>query len=272
LRQWYQAQADYARALEGEPGRADLWAGRAEAAAGLGLWDQAVADYTKAIERKADDADLYLHRGRVEAERDRWDRAAADLGKAVALGRTGVEVRHQHAVALLAAGDREGYRRTCTRLVQRGGGEDEAGLLSRSCTLAADAVPDLEPLVRRAEQAAEANPRSAAAQEALGALLYRAGKFEPAVRRLEEAARLAGEAPAPRAWLFLAMANQRQARGEAARKWLARATQWLNQAADGGGGNVRVPWAEQMEYKLLRGEAEGLVKPPPPEPKTRPGL
>jgi WD40 repeat protein/serine/threonine protein kinase/tetratricopeptide (TPR) repeat protein len=256
LRQWEPALADYTKALEGDAGRADLRVGRAEAAVGLGRWEQAVADYTKAIEQKGDDADLWMKRGRVEAERGHWQQAAADLGKAVALGRTDADVRHQYAVALLAAGDREGYRRACTRLAQRGGGgDDEASqrLLSRACTLAADAVPDLEPLLRRAEKAVEADPRSAADQEWLGALLYRAGKYEPALRRLEEAVRLSGSEPAPRALLFLAMANQRQGRGEEARKR-------LDEAAAREKAGAASSWVEKKEYQLLRREAEELLQ------------
>jgi tetratricopeptide (TPR) repeat protein len=259
-RQWEAAQADYTKALEGNAGRADLWAGRAAAAAGLGRWEQAVADYTKAIEQKGEDADLWLKRGRAEAERGRWERAAADLGKTVALGRTDAGVRHQQAVALLAANDREGYRRVCTRLVQRGGvGDDEASLrlLTRACTLAADAVPDLDPLLRRMEQASGADPRSAAGQETLGALLYRAGKYEPALRRLEEAVRLSGPEAGPRALLFLAMANQRQGRGEAARKALDEAAAREKTVA-------ALSWAERAEYQVLRREAEDLLKAPKP--------
>jgi tetratricopeptide (TPR) repeat protein len=259
LRQWEQARADYAWALEGDPARWDLWAGRAAAAAGLGRWDEAAADYTRAIERKGDDPDLWLRRGQAEAERGKWDRAAADLGKAIGLGRNEADVAHQHAVALLGAGDREGYRHACARLARRlGGSDDEAALslVARSCTLAADAVPDLQPQVRRAEQTVGANPRSAPELVRLGALLYRAGQFEPAVRRLEEAARLGGEGPAPRGWLFLAMANQRLGRGTEARKWLDRAA--------AGAGSPSVPWQERLEYQLLRREAEALVGGPRP--------
>ena len=110
-------------------------------------------------------------------------------------------------MALLAAGDREGYRRACTRLAQRGGPEDESSLrlLARTCSLAADALPDLEPLLRWAERAVEANPRLPALQETLGILLYRAGKFEPAVRHLEEAVRLAGADSRLRSRLFLVL-------------------------------------------------------------------
>ncbi len=260
LRHWEPARADYTKALEGNAGRADLWAGRAEAAAGLGRWEEAVADYTRAIEQKGDNADLWLKRGRAEAERGRFDRAAADLGKAVALGRTGAGVRVQHAVALLAAGDGEGYRRACARLVGRGGvGDDEASLrlLARACTLAADAVHDLDPLVRRAEQAAEADPRSAAVQETLGALLYRAGKYELAQRRLSEAVRLSGSEAAPRALLFLAMAHRRLGRGEEARKTAEEA------AAREKAGATAMPWEERLEYQVLRREEEGLSEPKP---------
>jgi tetratricopeptide (TPR) repeat protein len=265
LRHGEQAQADYAKALGAEPKRWDLWAGKAAAAAGQGHWDEAVADYTKAIELRDGDPDLWQRRGQAEAERGKWDRAAADLGKALALGRNDSDLKYQHAVALLTAGDREGYRRACARLVQRPRGSDDAAALRaacRICSLAPDAVADWQPLVRRAEQAVEANPGSAADLGCLGALLYRSGKFELALRLLERAARSVGDEPAPRDWLFLAMAQQRLGQAGEARKWLGKATAWLDKAGAERGkeGTTSIPWQDWQDHLTLRREAESLIR------------
>jgi tetratricopeptide (TPR) repeat protein len=258
LRQWEKAQADYGKALEAEPDRWDLWAGRARAAAGLGRWEQAAADYTKALERRGNDPDLWLGRGQAEAERGQWAKAAADLGKAVALGRHEPEVRFQSALALLAAGDVEGYRRACARLLQRADGSDAPArrLLARACTLAPDSGADLQALLRQAEQAVEADPRSAADRGLLGALLYRTGKFGPAVRHLEEAIRLSADKVDPLDQLFLAMAQQRLGHAADARKALDSATEKVK----GPAGGASIPWPERLEYELVWREAEALLK------------
>jgi tetratricopeptide (TPR) repeat protein len=269
LRQWERALADYSKALEGEPARGDLWAGRAEAAAGLGRWDRAAADYAKATERKGKDAELWLGKGRADAERGQWAKAADDFAKAIRFGRNDPEVWHQQALARLAGGDRAGYRQVCERLVKRVRGEGPAGrAVARTCTLAGDALPDLKPLLLQAEKAVAADPESAADLRRLGALLYRAGQYEAAQRRLQEAARLRGQEPDARDWLFLAMASQRLGRGEEAKTWLDKAVRWIDQAervkAGDDAGAAPLSWQQRQEYQLLRREAEALVKAPKP--------
>jgi hypothetical protein len=69
--------------------------------------------------------------------------------------------------------------------------------------------------------------------------------------------RLSGSEAAPRALLFLAMAQQR----------LGHADEALERIAEAGGrekaGGAAVPWVERLEYQVLRREAEGLIKPKP---------
>jgi tetratricopeptide (TPR) repeat protein len=254
LRQWEGALADYTKALDGDSRRPDLWAGRGEAAARLGRWDQAAADYAKAVELRGNDAELWLRKAGAEAERGKWDRAAADLAKAVRLGRNDADVVYQQAVALLAGGDQAGYRRACARLVQRFGGstDDAVGrAVARACTLSPDAVPDLKPLLGQAERAAAANPRSAADLRRLAALLYRAGQFDPALKKIQETLALRGPDRDPCDLLLLAMLHQRLGHGAEARKALDDASREKPKEA---------AWQQRTEYDVLRREAEGLVK------------
>src|SRR5262249_59156798 len=112
----------------------------------------------------------------------------------------------------------------------------------RTCTLAGDALPDLKPLLRQAEKAVADGPGSAADLRRLGALLYRAGQYEEAQRRLQEAARVRGQEPDPRDWLLLAMAGQRLGRGEEGKTWLGKGVRRNRQARRGQtGGDARHP-------------------------------
>src|SRR5262249_58500019 len=155
---------------------------------------------SKAIDLRPRDADLLARRGRAEAERERWEQAAADLGKATRMGLNDVSAWHEEALLALARDDKRGYQRTCATMVRHfGGSEDEAvsRTLSWTCALAAEAGPDLKPLVARAERAVSANPSSADDLRALAALLYRSSQFEAAQRRGGEAPRLPGFAHDP---------------------------------------------------------------------------
>lgn len=265
LLHWNAALADYGKALEKAPRRADLWAGSAAASAALGRWDKAVAAYSKAIELSGEDADLRLGRAHSEAEQGHWDKAAADLAKAIRLGRNGLSLWRQNALACFAAGDAAGYRAVCTRMVRRFGSHDEPAVLGPigwTCALDEKALMDPGPLVRRLERAA-ADGKSREIKGALGAMLFRSGQFEAAFKRLQEATSGTGTAD-PRALLFLAMAAQKLGKAAEAKTALPRAIQVLEEAArvkpkeDTPGPLPR--WAQALEYKLLRQQAERHVK------------
>jgi eukaryotic-like serine/threonine-protein kinase len=257
LGRWGAARADYAKALERYPERWELWAGKAGAEVRLGRWDEAVADYSKALEREDRRAELWAGRGRAEAGRGKWDRAAADLGRAVRLAPRELTLWRRHALALLSAGDAKGYRQACERLVKRFGRSDDPAVgraVARVCTLAPGALGDLKPLVRRAEEAVRADPKSVADLRRLAFLLYRTGEHESTVKRAQEALALLGEGPAPREWLLLALAHHALGKPEEAKKWLAKAAGWLDESGE------KLPWDEAAECRLWRREAEGAIK------------
>jgi tetratricopeptide (TPR) repeat protein len=126
--------------------------------------------------------------------------------------------------------------------------------VARACTLAPEPLPDLKPLAEQADRAVRADPRSAEDLRRLALLLYRSGEHESAVRRLEEALRLVGEEPAPRDWLLLALAQQRLGKTDEAKKWLAKAAGWLDEAGE------KLAWDERLECRLWRREAEAAIK------------
>ena len=157
------------------------------------------------------------------------------------------------AHAQLGLGDTRGYRRTCARILER---FDEAPELNlnfreglhlnaalRVCALAPGAVPDpLRPVLLARKSVADA--RSYAALNTLGILLYRAGRYEEAVRTLQEAVRLGSEGGSAFDFFFLGMAHQRLGHVQEARQWLERAVRWTTS-------NPSASWSDELETAAL---------------------
>jgi hypothetical protein len=85
-------------------------------------------------------------------------------------------------------------------------------------------------------------------------LLYRSGKFDAALARLQEIARLSGREPEARDNLLMALCAQRLGRGEEAKKWLDQADRHQKAKEE------TVPWPDRFAYQTLHREAETLMK------------
>ncbi len=252
LKQWEAAKTDYTQALDGDGGRWDLWAGRAEAEAALGRWQDARADYSKAIERKGNRAELWAARGRIEADRGEWPKAAADLGKAIHLGNSDVTVWRQHILALLASGEEANYRRWCGRLLQRfGDSKDEAVFRDVVWTVALSegTVRDWKPLLERAE-------RSADSRRQLAVLLYLAGQYDAARKRLQEGREKSPSELSAHDGLVMALAALRLGRAEEGKKWLQKAKQIRRERSK----DEKETWEDRLIFETLEREAEMLTR------------
>jgi hypothetical protein len=87
----------------------------------------------------------------------------------------------------------------------------------------------------------------------LGIALYRAGRFEEAIQRLEEAIQARGGGQGhPEDWPFLAMAHHRLGHRDQARRWLERLRD------DRAIADPARPW-DELELRLLRSEAEAVT-------------
>jgi tetratricopeptide (TPR) repeat protein len=96
----------------------------------------------------------------------------------------------------------------------------------------------------------------AAALNVLSAILYRAGRFEEAVRLLEEGIAYRNGTGEPIDWPFLAMAHQQLGHRDEARRWLNRLrTRKLSSEPD--------QILDELEIRILKSEAEtvGLYDP-----------
>ena len=86
----------------------------------------------------------------------------------------------------------------------------------------------------------------------LGAALYRAGRYDQAIGRLEEAVRARGAAGSPRDWAFLALAHHRLQHHAEAKRWLERLRSHKPSTDP-------ARFWDELEIRLLRSEAEAVI-------------
>jgi hypothetical protein len=128
--------------------------------------------------------------------------------------------------------------------------------------LVPDAVADREAPIRLAEAALArwSEGEKSDVLDTLGAALYRAGRFEEAIRRLNEGSQTRRGEGVPKRFAFLAMAHHRLGHQGDAKHWLDKliASQ-VNEAAGS-------TW-DEVETRILRREAESVIlgsRPPAP--------
>jgi tetratricopeptide (TPR) repeat protein len=194
------------------------------------------------------------------ARNGRWERAAAAFDKLVEQEPNNFGLRHPHIRSLVEAWDEAGVRRACEDLLKRYDLRPDTTKVKdvvESCVLTPDAVADREALVRLAEShlAQHLGDRGRVGNEALrllGAALYRAGRFEEAIRRLDESDRARDDAGDPKAFAFLALTHHRLGHSAEAKRWLDKLVAYRpKEGAD-------LFW-DEVEIRILRREAESLI-------------
>jgi hypothetical protein len=130
----------------------------------------------------------------------------------------------------------------------------DASIVAWLCALGPYTIPDSEVPVRLAEAAVESGSESfnASFLNILGAALYRAGRYDDAIRRLEEGMQGWGGVDLPDDWAFLAMAHHRLGHREAARRWLGRLRERPRDASPNS-------LYSDLEHRLLQSEAEAVI-------------
>jgi tetratricopeptide (TPR) repeat protein len=136
--------------------------------------------------------------------------------------------------------------------------------VARACTLAPEAVtePSLPDRLAKAELEASAEEHWSLTEQ--GALHYRAGRFQQAVAPLEQGLRADGKpGKAVLNWLWLALAQERLGKREEARRWLDKASAWLDQYGDGMPARAEEELGlhldNWLEAHVLRREAEAVL-------------
>jgi hypothetical protein len=87
----------------------------------------------------------------------------------------------------------------------------------------------------------------------LGAALYRAGRFQEAISRLEEGIRKRGGESSPQDWTFLALAHHQLRHHPEADAWLDRLRTYRpSESPD--------QYWNELEIRLLRRETEAVIR------------
>jgi tetratricopeptide (TPR) repeat protein len=213
----------------------------------------------------------HVEQGRAHAARREWDKAADDYGRAFLSATDDGEYWFEYAAVLLLAGDRTGYAKTCASMLEQCGKAPKlrAYHVARACTLAPDAVAEPWLPGRLADTELKANAREFWSLTEQGALHYRADQFPEAVPLFEQSLR-ADPTPGKAVlnWLWLALAQQRLGKSEEARRWLDKATAWLDQYGDGMPARAREELGldvhNWLEAHVLRRQADTLIRPAEP--------
>jgi tetratricopeptide (TPR) repeat protein len=256
--------------LDGSPPPTDprLHVLRARAFAGLRWHTKAEREYAAALELRPQDPEIRLeahrNRGYLHVHLYQWSQAAEEFAKACELSPDDVYLWRCRAVALGAADDVATYRQVCVALLERFEKTDDprtASNLVLTCLLRADSLSDTARLIPLMPLVAPFGPLGGSLR---GALLYRVGQYEEAVRCLE----MAAKAFRPRVWdwCFLAMAHTRLGNADMARRCLAEAARWIEEAARPEGYDLSgtrpawEAWDEWVIYPHLLREAEALLR------------
>ena len=165
-------------------------------------------------------------------------------------------------LSLVESGDLPGYRSAAGKLVSQYSKTSDPNSLNDAawyCTYAPDAVADLAVPVQMAEKALAGYPpeQKRLALNTLGAALYRAGRIDEAIARLDESVKASGGVGVPQDWAFLAMAHHKKGNDDEARRWLEKLRSHKPDEKAGFSTDV-------VECRIFLREAEALLRETPP--------
>jgi tetratricopeptide (TPR) repeat protein len=235
-------------------------------------WPEAIESFSQVIERDQTRSDAYHQRGWAHAELQEWPQAAADFAKVVELAPSpAADIGYFRALVCLADDDRDGYRRICARMLEQYGQSSKNAdgyWIAWTCALGPGSTADPVETVRLAEKLVTDTPDDFDGPAVLGAALYRAGRHQEAVERLQQADAAYASDKSPQqpleyTWLFLAMAEHRLGHFEAARTWTGRAVA-MREKKDGAmapAGDA-IPWNRRLTRQILYREAEAVLQEP----------
>jgi len=195
-----------------------------------GFWDRAEAAYAEAIHARPLNVSLRDALARFHMECGHPDRAAATLEEAFRMMPENLELCWHLGIMRLWMGDLPGWRKLNGELLDRFGRTtifNRANQVAWACSMGPDGAADPQAPVRLAEFEVRNSPTSAdsfrsGCLNTLGWALFRAGRFNDAISRVEEAIQLLRGMSGPDDWPLLAMAHHRLGHCELARQWLAR--------------------------------------------------
>jgi WD40 repeat protein/tetratricopeptide (TPR) repeat protein len=239
---------------------------RAVAQMRLGRWTEAVALMDESIELTTDNWIWYADRAGSHVELGNWHQAAQDLATCLELPGASGTASYFHALLCLQLGQKANYQRACTDMLNRFKqlpGTRSATMTIWVSVLGPDAVADWTSLLRLAEETRAEDETTNI--NYLGAVLYRAGRFEEAAQRLAEAEALAQQKTSTSRlrvcnWLFQAMTQHQLGHAAEAKGWFEKAVRAIDGSTTGTDSLGPRRWEREQTFTLLRREAAELLK------------
>ncbi len=226
-------------------------------------WEAAEAAFDEAMRARPFNISIVMERGDLYTGRGLWSEAADYYARAVQQHPDVAPLHERLAVTRLLAGDVPGYRAACAGMLEQFRPIDDSTAAVRvayACSLAAEAVADRPGLI----QIAERSTRWVASNERdVGAVLFRVGRLEEALKRFDRAHKVAE--PRAHDWLLLAMIHSGLGHTNEARQFLQQAELWIGEADKAVSGTEKegAHWAnltEKATTLLLRREALAMIR------------
>ena len=196
-----------------------------------------------------------------------WDLVASGLTKYVEAkfsgdNPAGFEFFQKQLLSLVESGDLPGYQSAARKLLSQFSKTSDPNSLNNVawvCVYAPLAAADLAVPVQMAEKAIAVYPpqQKRAALNTPGAALYRAGRIDEAIARLDESVKASGGVGVPQDWAFLAMAHFKKGNADEAHRWLEKLRSYKPDEKAGFSTDL-------IECRILLREADALLRHPHP--------
>jgi tetratricopeptide (TPR) repeat protein len=191
-----------------------------------------------------------------------WAGAAAAYRRAIDAGVADNDIWPRLALMTRLAGDEAAYRSVCRDLLAWFDGVEPApkvaNNLAWACALGPDAVANYERVIEIATRSVESSPELNRLNT-LGAVLYRAGRYEQALTQLRRSIDEHAAGGTPYDGYLIAMTHFKLGHIDDARAWLARTLKITPIAMRKPDTSSPSSWIPQLELGLLRSEAQSLI-------------
>jgi WD40 repeat protein/tetratricopeptide (TPR) repeat protein len=248
------------RAIRHDPENYRPWFARGWGYLNLRQYQKAVQDFSTAIRLNPIWPYAWKDRGGCYGALGRWQEALADFRREFELQPDDARATYCIAIAELAQGDAAGYMRTCAAMLAHFGtttAPDAARWTAWTCCLAPVPTQVAARVVHLADRSAAKSPENLDLRHALGAALYRAARWQPAIAALQISISMPSPNTSPTyARFFLAMAHQRLGHRTEAKRWLKDAKQEAQKEL---AAKPPPEWNRRVTLQLLRREAEAVV-------------
>lgn len=265
-RKWGAAAGHFAWLAEADPSRRRVYElGLATAQLKSGDYEDAAMRFSRALESTPGNFALRRARSLCYRKLERWTEAAADAASLIANGAKDTDLWSEHGVLQLRSGNIEAYRQACIRMLDEFDSDDAESLpyntLAWISVYGPSAVQDMSRIVALAEKAIENDGRTHAVVNTWGAALFRAERFEEALRAFDEGISSGGNEAMLEDWVFMAMTYFRLGRSEKAVELLEKSKAWLaNQKGVSAAAENSTSWDQELLREVLLTEAQKLIE------------